>query len=101
MDHDELRTKLAELQEARAIVEKELETLENRKDKLERLVQDRNALMDSYVGILPEALEDLTPNERHQLYKMLQLEVIAYPDKTLQVSGSFGSQELGTSKLRQ
>ena len=30
----------------------------------------------------------LTPEERNQLYKMLGLKVIAYPDKSLEVSGA-------------
>lgn len=96
MDHSELRSKLAELQEVRETAERELEVVEKRRDRLEQLERDRQALMEAYTGILPEALEGLTPEERHQLYKMLRMKVVAYPDKTLEVNGSIDSQELGT-----
>ena len=35
------------------------------------------------------ALEALTPEERHHLYKMLRLRVTVQPDGTTQVSGAF------------
>jgi hypothetical protein len=43
-----------------------------------------------------------TPEERHRIYKMLRLEVMAYPDKTLRVSGALvASAELGDLGLLQ
>jgi hypothetical protein len=30
----------------------------------------------------------ISPEERHQIYKKLRLEVLAYPDKSLEVSGA-------------
>ena len=44
--------------------------------------------MEHYAGIVPESLDNLSPEERHQIYKMLRIEVLAYPDKSLEVSGS-------------
>ena len=38
----------------------------------------------------PEALESLTPEERHQVYKMLRIRAIAHVDGTLEVSGMLG-----------
>ena len=35
------------------------------------------------------ALESLTPEERHQVYKMLRLKVIANRDGSLEASGAF------------
>ncbi|HZY66104.1 MAG TPA: recombinase zinc beta ribbon domain-containing protein [Rubrobacteraceae bacterium] len=96
MDHSELRSKLAELREARETAERELEVIEKRRERLEQLERDRQALMEAYTGIMPEALHSLTPEERHQLYRMLRMRVVAYPDKTLEVNGSFDSRELGT-----
>jgi hypothetical protein len=44
--------------------------------------------MEHYAGTVPEALDDLSPEERHKIYKMLRLEVLACPDKFLEVSGA-------------
>jgi hypothetical protein len=40
--------------------------------------------------MVPEALDDLTPEQRHHVYKMLQLRILVDPDGTLRVSGTFG-----------
>ena len=88
MDRTELRAKLAELEEGRETAERELAALEGRRERLERLERDRDAIMDYYAGAVPGSLDDLGPEERHQVYKMLRLEVRAYPDKSLEVSGA-------------
>jgi hypothetical protein len=88
MGRDELRSKLAELQEFRQTAERELAAIEERKERLEQMERDRNVLLERYAGVVPESLNALTSEERHQLYKMLRLEVVAYPDKSLEVSGA-------------
>ncbi len=40
--------------------------------------------------MVPEALDTLSAEERHQVYKMLRLRVFAYPDGSLEGSGVFG-----------
>jgi hypothetical protein len=56
--------------------------------------------MEHYAGIVPESLDNLSPEERHQIYKMLRIEVLAYPDKSLEVSGSLvGGGEAGEMAL--
>jgi hypothetical protein len=37
---------------------------------------------------VPTTLKDLTPEDRHHVYKLLKLSVFAYPDGTLEVSGT-------------
>ena len=44
--------------------------------------------MEYYASAVPGSLDDLVPEERHQVYKMLRLEVLAFPDKSLEVSGA-------------
>jgi hypothetical protein len=55
---------------------------------VERLEQD---IGDS-LGVLrqraPEALEALSTEERHQLYGMLRLRVVANPDRSIEVTGA-------------
>ena len=47
-------------------------------------------MLEHYAAIAPEALDSLIPEERHRLYKSLQITVIIQPDTTLEVSGVFG-----------
>jgi site-specific DNA recombinase len=87
---DELRAKLAYLEETRQNAEKELETLKHRQRYLEQLERDKDAVLETYARMVPEALDALTPDERHRFYKMLRLRVTAYSDSSLEVSGVFG-----------
>jgi hypothetical protein len=41
----------------------------------------------TYAGMVPEALDELTGEERHQIYRMLRLQVLVYPDGDLDVRG--------------
>jgi Recombinase zinc beta ribbon domain len=87
IDFDELRAKLVALDETREPAQRELETLKVRRRKLVSLVSDRNALLKRYAILVPEALEALNAEERHQLYKMLRLRVTTRNDGTLEMSG--------------
>ncbi len=53
---------------------------------MEELEQDRDALLERYAGMVPEALDSLRPEERHRIYKMLRLKVLVYPEARLEVS---------------
>ena len=86
------------LEETRETAQRELEALDNRREKIEELEHDRDALLESYVSLVPEVLDALTPEERHRIYKMLRLRVILRPDAPLEVSGLF-SDGLSVSKL--
>lgn len=88
MGRDELRSKLAGLLEAREAAERGLSAVEGRRERLEQMERDRDAVVEHYAGAVPGALDALPPEERHQLYKLLRLEVLAYPDKSLEVSGA-------------
>jgi hypothetical protein len=48
------------------------------------------ALLEHYAATAPEALGSLTPEERHQLYKILRLRVTADEDRNLTREGMFG-----------
>ena len=87
---DELRAKLAYLEETRQKAEKELETLKHRQRHLEEMERDEDAVLETYARMAPDALDALTPDERHRFYKMLRLQVTAYADSSLEVSGVFG-----------
>jgi site-specific DNA recombinase len=87
---NELRTKLAGLDETRQLAQRELDFLEERHERLRGLERDKHTLLEHYAGMVPEVLDALTPEERHHIYKMLRLRIVVYPDGTLEVSGTFG-----------
>jgi len=83
---DELRARLAELDDTRTIAERALETLRTHRKRIGGLEADRDTLLDSSVGVAPDDLESLTPEERHHVYKMLKLRVIVCSDEALEVT---------------
>jgi flagellar motility protein MotE (MotC chaperone) len=90
---DELRTKLAGLEDTRTTAERELKALRSRQEKLEALEQDKEAVLETYAQMAPEALDSLTPEERHQFYRMLKLRVVVEPGGRAQVSGAFNTDQ--------
>jgi site-specific DNA recombinase len=87
---DELRSKLEEAEKIRERAQAELEAFDRRRENIEELERDKDAVMESYAGMVPEELDDLASEERHQIYKMLRLKVIVGPDMPPEVSGTFG-----------
>jgi site-specific DNA recombinase len=87
---DELREKLTGLDDLRKTAERELRTIEVRRETLQQLERDRDLIRDHYASMAPEALDSLTPEERHQLYRILSLRVTADADRNLTAEGVFG-----------
>ena len=96
MTDEELDKALAQLEETHGTVRRELESLSQRREKIVELEHDRNALLESYVGMVPEALDSLTPQERHQIYKMLRLRVVAGADTKIEATGAFSDVSICT-----
>ena len=65
---------------------------EGRTEHLRTLERDREALLQNYAEMMPEALGTLQPEERHRVYNMLRLRTVAFPDGTLEVSGALGEE---------
>jgi hypothetical protein len=76
IDFDELRTKLAALEETCENIRRELAMLEGRLEHLAELERNRDSLMKRYAGMIPSALDALCPEERHRVYKLLKLRLI-------------------------
>ncbi len=85
----ELAEKLAALEETRDLARRELEALKGKRERLEELKRDRDAVLDAYAGVTAETLERLTAEERNKLYKILKLQVVVRDDGTPEVSGVF------------
>jgi len=88
MTLEELGARLKELESARTSAERELVALKDRRRRVEELEEDRDALLESLAGMLPEALDDLTGEERCRIYQMLRLEVMPVPQGRYEVSGA-------------
>ena len=84
MTLDELGERLAQVKEERVIARNELEALK----RLEALERDREALLKHYAGEIPTALDNISPEERHRIYRMLRLKVTTKPPgEGLEVTG--------------
>ena len=92
MAEKELDEALAELDETRKTAERELSALRGHQERLGELERDKDAILDSYAGMAPEALESLAPEERHRVYRMLRIRAVAHVDSTLEVSGGSRAQ---------
>src|SRR5215217_7872223 len=90
LDDDELRGKLAALEETREMARGKLEALHGRISKIEELKCDADALMEHYASLVPEAFGALTPEERYHVYKLLRLKIVGGQGGSLEVSGAFG-----------
>ena len=84
---EELGAKLRELEESHKVAEHELDALRRRRTRVEELERDKAALLEDYAGMVPEALGELTGEERHQVYRMLRLEVRVCPEGPIEVQG--------------
>jgi site-specific DNA recombinase len=87
MTDEELDEVLSELEDSRTTAEEELAVIRGRKEALEDLERDRDALLESYAQMTPGALDTLTPEERRQVYGMLHLEVDVYADGRMVARG--------------
>jgi hypothetical protein len=64
--------------------------LDAREERAKELEADRDALVASYAEMVPEALDELSGEERSRVYQILQLEVTPDPEG-YEVSGVFCS----------
>jgi hypothetical protein len=87
MTDEELDETLAGLEETRMTAEDELAAIRGRKEILEELERDRDALLESYAEMTPEALDALTPGKRRQVYGILRLRVEVAADGTMVARG--------------
>ncbi len=82
---EDLKTRLAELEELRELAQRELEALRGHEEEIARLERDRDAVLESYAGASSKALDSLTPEQRHNLYRSFRLEAFAHPDGTTEL----------------
>ncbi len=82
---EDLKVRLSELEELRELAQKELESIRRHDEEIAQLERDRDAVLEGYAGASTEALDSLTPEQRHHLYKMFRIEVLANADGTTEI----------------
>jgi hypothetical protein len=94
----ELRACIAELEDTRTTAERVLRALQSRQVQIRQLEENKQALLERYAGLLPDAVEALDSAERHRVYKMPRVEDAVSMDGSLEVSGDvMGVCEVETS----
>jgi len=88
MSEAELDVAIAELEETRQTAERELDAVGCRREEIEQLERDRDALRASWVAAVPDNLNRLTPEGRNALYHKLRLEMRPNGDG-FEVTGPF------------
>ena len=88
LDYDELRSKLASLEETRKAAAYELAALQDQREHIAQLERDKEAVLKHYAAIAPEALDLLASEERQHLYKMLRLKAVQRADGKVEVEVS-------------
>ena len=98
MSETELDAALAELEETRRTAERELEAVGGRREEIEQLERDRDALRASWSAAVPDNLDRLTSEGRNTLYHRLRLEMRP-KDDGFEVTGLFcASEPLSSSR---
>jgi len=87
MTDEDLERELTGLEETRKAAERELALVKNRQDRIELLERDKDEILNYYATLAPKALDGLSPEERHRLYRKLRLKVLISPDRSLRVNG--------------
>jgi hypothetical protein len=87
MTLEELGQKQAELDATKGTSERELATLANRRESIEMLERDKDALLESLANMTPEALDGLAAEKHHRIYKMMKLKATALLEGVVEVNG--------------
>jgi site-specific DNA recombinase len=100
IDFEELRTRLAALEDKRKTAEQELRALKRRTEHLAQLERDRDRLLENYAGLMPEAIDALGSQERYRVYRMIGMEAHLAADGSFELSGdvmNFSRMEISSS----
>jgi site-specific DNA recombinase len=100
IDFEELRTRLADLEDKRKTAEQELRALRRRTEHLAQLERDRDSLLKNYAGLMPEAIDALGSQERYRVYRMIGMEAHLAADGSFELSGdvmNFSRMEISSS----
>ena len=84
---EDLKIRTSEVDDACRLARAELTEAKTRQERLRAVEADAEAVVSLYSAIVPQSLEDMAPEERHRLYRLLHLEVRVNPDGRMDVEG--------------
>ena len=93
MTREELRTKLAELDEAIGMAEGEIEKLRSHEERIRTMEEAGEELIERYAKLIPEELQNLSPAERRRIYQTLQLSISVPKDGEIKIKLPFPDEE--------
>src|SRR5215217_3234182 len=102
IDFEELRAKLATLKEQSESARRELDNLKAHRERIVQLEAERDALLEHYEQVAPEALDALDDAQRGCLYRKLHLKAIAKEDGSVELEmpgSSLGTIRVSKSKI--
>jgi chromosome segregation ATPase len=100
IDFEELRARLATLEDKRKTAEQELRALQRHAEHLTQLERDRDSLLENYAGLMAEAIDALGSQERYRVYRMIGMETHLAIDGSFELSGdvmNFSRMEISSS----
>jgi site-specific DNA recombinase len=100
IDFEELRERLAHLEEERIDTQAAYEAIQSRKERLERLERGRRDLLEHYATLVPEELQRLPHEERHKVYRIVRLVVKLPSEGDLEMSGDLLPEPLSKNGIR-
>jgi site-specific DNA recombinase len=89
VEKERYEIKRLELERAAKTVQAELERIRNRQSRIRQLERDRDALLETYTRMVPTHIDGLSPEERHRIYKMMNLSLLGHRDGTLEISWAY------------
>ena len=87
-----LAQQLEALQDTRKLARSELDAIAARRERVAELERDRDALIEEMEAMVPDALDDLSSEDRNRVYQMLRLSA-APSSFGYEVRGAFCSAE--------
>lgn len=87
---EELRERLEGLEEAKKTAHGELESISLHRQRLDELERSAEDLVRQYAAIVPESLDAISPEEKHQIYKTLKMRVLVNIEGTVKVETVLG-----------
>ena len=93
MTREELRTKLAELDEAIGMAEGEIEKLRSHEERIRTMEEAGEELIERYAKLIPEELQNLSPAEKRRIYQTLQISISVPQDGEIKIELPFPDDE--------
>ena len=75
MTREELRVKLAELDESVTLAQAEIDKLRCHEERILVIEKSGEELLERYSELIPAEIESLSPAERRHIYQLLRVEV--------------------------